>query len=377
VADKPDYYELLGVPRDADGAALKKAFRSLALKFHPDKNDAPDAEERFKAINAAYAVLSDPEKRASYDRFGHDAPGMGGNPFSGGMNPEDLRDIFGGDIFEQMFGGFFRGATRRGAAHGRDITVDLSLTLEAVADGGDREISYRRPGTCKPCSGTGAKSGTRPESCASCGGAGRVRVQRGFLAMVQPCPDCGGKGTHIRNPCGDCRGSGVAAEEVTITLPIPPGVATGHKLRLDGEGGAGQNGGLPGDLYIRVRVEDHPFFERDECNLICEVPISFPQAALGASIEVPTLTGKARVKVPSGTQSGKLLRLRGKGLPLIRTRSTGDQLIRLQVETPTRLTSRQRELLEEYAQISQGEAGEGHPEPKRTSFMDKLRDFFD
>jgi molecular chaperone DnaJ len=204
-----------------------------------------------------------------------------------------------------------------------------------------------------------------------------VRVQRGFLAMVQPCPDCGGQGKTIPSPCADCRGTGVAAEEITITLPVPPGVDNGHKLRLDGEGGAGHNGGMAGDLYIRIRVAEHPFFERDGADLQCEVPISFAQAALGASVEVPTLGGKARVKVPAGTQSGKVLRLRGKGLPRVQRSGAGDQLIRLQIETPAHLTSRQKALLEEFEQISRGDEGDSPSEPQRKSFLDKLKDFFD
>ncbi|MCA9543833.1 MAG: molecular chaperone DnaJ [Myxococcales bacterium] len=378
MAEKLDYYELLGVPRDVDAAELKKAFRQLALQYHPDRNDAPDAEEKFKQINEAYAVLSDPQKRAHYDRFGHEGPAAGGNPFAGGINPDDLRDIFGGDLFGELFGSFFggMGATRRGARHGRDIVVDLTLSLNEVALGGDRKVSFTRPGRCKPCDGSGAAPGSRPVTCSTCGGAGKVRVAHGFIQMVQGCPDCGGRGQSIGTPCGDCRGSGLATEEVSITLPVPPGVATGHKLRLDGEGGHGRNGGHPGDLYVRIQVTDDPFFVREGDDLVCEVPVSFPQVALGASIEVPTLEGKAQVKVPAGTQSGKVLRLRGKGLPKVRGGGRGDQLIRLQVETPSRLSARQRELLEELEQIEADEKGES-VQPRRKGFLDRLKEWFD
>lgn len=383
MAEKPDYYTLLGVPRDADAAALKKAFRARAMEVHPDRNSAPDAEAQFKQVNEAYAVLSDPEKRARYDQYGHEGPGRV-DPFSGGgINPDDLRDMFGGDLFEQFFGGFFRNATRAGARHGRDITVDVRLSLEDVAKGGEKTVEYRRPGPCALCSGSGARAGTMPQACRTCGGAGRVRVQAGFIAMVQGCPECAGQGKVVVDPCGACRGSGLTEEVVTIKAPLPPGLETGHKLRLDGEGAHGRQGGLPGDLYLRVEVAEHPFFNRKEADLICEVPISIAQAALGASVEVPTLEGKAQVKIPAGTQSGKTMRLKGRGLPRVGGRGQGDQLVRLQVETPVKLTARQKELLEEFERIARaahatehGDEGD-HGEPRRKSFLDKLKAMFD
>ncbi len=378
MAETLDYYELLGVARDADAETLKKAYRKQALQYHPDRNSEPGAEDRFKQINAAYAVLSDPDKRAHYDRFGHEGPGLGagGNPFAGGINPDDLRDIFGGDVFSELFGSFFGGIPRRDARHGRDVALDLALTLREVADGGDHSVSFRRPGRCQTCAGSGARPGSSPVTCDTCSGQGKVAVSHGFIRMVQGCPACQGSGRVIADPCGDCRGSGVAAEEVTVTLPVPPGVATGQRLRLVGEGAHGKGGGQPGDLLVRIMVKPDPFFERDGDDLVCEVPISFPQAALGASVAVPTLDGKAKVKVPAGTQSGKVLRLRGKGLPRLRGMGRGDQLIRLHVETPSRLSPRQRELLEAFEQISLEEAGE-HPEPRRKGFLDKLKEWFD
>lgn len=380
MAEKPDYYTLLDVPRDADAAALKKAFRKRAMEVHPDRNQSPGAEDQFKLVNEAYAVLSNPESRARYDQFGHEGPGRV-DPFSGGaggINPDDLRDMFGGDLFEQFFGGFFRNATRSGARHGRDITVDLELSLEDVAKGGEKTVEFRRPGPCTTCSGSGARPGSAPQTCGTCGGAGRVRVQHGFIAMVQGCPHCGGQGKVVTDPCGSCRGSGLTEEQVTIKAPLPAGLETGHKLRLDGEGAHGKQGGLPGDLYLRIKVKEHPFFTRKDADLVCEVPISFVQAALGASVEVPTLEGKAQVKVPAGTQSGKTLRLRNRGLPLVGTRGHGDQLVRLQVETPVHLTSRQKELLEEFERIAAAERGDGeHAEPRRRSFLDKLKAVFE
>lgn len=375
---KPDYYELLDVECDVEADTLKKAYRKAALRHHPDRNpDDPTAEETFKQLNEAYAVLSDPNKRAAYDRFGHaGVEGVGGgNPFGGGgINPDDLRDMFGGDLFEQLFGAFFR---KSPTAHGRDIETRLEVTLEQVANGGEAQITYPRQRECDTCDGSGARPGTQPTRCPTCAGLGQVRVARGFLSMVQRCPSCRGDGTQIEDPCADCNGRGTRADEVTLTAPIPTGIATGHRLRLDGEGHAGRRGGMPGDLYVHIEVADHPFFEREGDDLVCEVPISFPEAALGGQIEVPTLGGKARVKVPAGTQSGKTLRLRGKGLPSVRGHATGDQLVRLHIETPTRLTARQRELLTEFEQISAAEAGKEPPEPRRKSFLDKLKDLFD
>ena len=374
MADKADYYDLLGVAKDADAAALKRAFREKAIKYHPDRNDAPDAEEQFKAVNEAYAVLSDPDKRAHYDRFGHDAPGLsGGSPFGGGFDG-NLRDIFGGDLFEQLFGGFMRGGNAR---HGQDIEVKLSLTLIEASEGGEKAVEFRRRETCQICGGSGAEPGTRPIKCPTCGGMGRVRIQRGFIVMPQACPECNGRGKIFPSPCSGCDGSCVTMADVTVRIPVPPGIADTNRLRVDGEGHAGHEGGMHGDLYVHVSVLDHPLFERDGDDLICEVPITFPQATLGTTLEVPTLSGKARVKVPAGTQSGKRLRLRGKGMPRVQRSGRGDQYVRLQIETPQKLTDRQRELLTEFEQISSELRGEDHPQPKRRSFLDALKEFFE
>ena len=369
---KPDYYEVLGVPRDADADALKKAFRKQAVQYHPDRNDAPDAEERFKLVNEAYSILSDPEKRRRYDRFGHDAPGgLGGDPFQGGFDPGGLRDIFGGDLFEELFGGFFRrGAGRR---HGRDVNVDLELTLEEVTQGASRTVTYQRRSPCQGCQGTGARDGTALQACQTCAGMGQVRVNRGFINLLQTCPTCEGQGREVVDPCGRCQGKGTVREEVRIDVPVPAGEATGHKLRLDGDGEVGRRGGEPGDLYVHLHITEHPFFERQDADLLCEVPVSFPQAALGARVEVPTLDGKVRVRVPAGTESGKVLRLRGKGLPRLRGHGKGDQLVRIQIETPSDLTTHQRELLEALELTLEDEGGS----PRRRTFLDKLRELFD
>lgn len=367
MASKLDYYSVLGVKRGADAATLKKAFRALALKFHPDKNPAPEAEERFKLINEAYAVLSDPQKRTAYDRFGHSEPG--GGPFTGGdgVPPSDLRDIFGGDLFEELFGAFFR---RSPARHGRDISAVLHLSLNEIARGTTKTVSVKRSAPCATCVGEGTQ--TKSEACATCSGMGQVRVQRGYISMVQVCPDCNGEGRTGAEPCPHCKGRGARDEQVTLSVQVPAGIEGGHKLRLDGEGEPGRRGGQAGDLYVHLRIDPHPFFEQDGVDLHAEVPISFPQACLGAQIEIPTLDGKVRLKVPAGTQSGKRLRLRGKGLP--QGNSHGDLFVRLLVETPQTLTERQRVILAEFEGISQGKAT---AQPQQRSFLDKLKEFFD
>lgn len=361
---------MLGVGRDADAETLKRAFRKLAIEHHPDRSTAPDAEARFKQVSEAYAVLSDPQKRAHYDRHGHTS--ASGDPFQGGVSPDGFRDIFGGDLFDELFGGFFRRASDR--RHGRDVHLDLELSLEEVARGVDKSVTYLRRTPCVACEGTGARNGTALRKCETCNGMGRVRVSRGFLSMPQACAPCDGTGRIVEVPCDRCQGASTVREEVTIEVPVPRGVATGHKLRLDGEGQPPMGGAIAGDLYLDVSVMPHPFFERQGNDLLCEVPISFPQAALGARIEVPTLTGKVKVRVPDGTQSGKMLRLRAKGLPAARGAAVGDQLIRLQVETPPALTDEQKELLEAFARTLDKP---GSAEPKRKSFLDKLKEIFE
>ena len=374
-----DHYELLEVARDADAETLKKAYRRLAMKFHPDKNpDNPEAEERFKEISQAYAVLSDPEKRAHYDRFGSDMPAGGLDPFGGAggvrLDPNHLRDVFG-DVFEELFGSFF-GKTN--IHHGRDIRVRLEISLEEAGVGAEKEVVYQRPSPCGMCSGTGAKPGTQPAKCEACRGAGQVRIQTGFLQLVQPCPKCSGSGIFIPSPCSQCKGRGLAPEETRRRLKVPAGIDTGQRIRIEGEGEAGRLKGTAGDLYVEIAVKPHPLFQRDGRDLICDVPITFAQAALGAQIEVPTLEGKVKVKVPPGTQSGAAVRLKGKGIYDLRGISRGDQLVKLQIETPKRLTPRERELLEELQTIADNDADRtrgGHEEPK--SFLDKVREFFD
>lgn len=371
-----DYYELLEVSRDADADTLKKAYRRLAMKFHPDKNPGDQAaEERFKEISQAYAVLSDPEKRAHYDRFGADMPA--GDPFAGTggvrLDPNNLRDIFG-DVFEELFGSFF---SRANIHHGRDIHVRLELTLEEAGAGAEKEIVFQRPERCGTCGGTGAAPGSQPVRCTTCRGAGQLRVQTGFLQLVQPCHKCHGSGVLIPNPCGKCRGVGLAPAEVRRKIKVPAGIDAGQRMRLEGEGEPGRLNGRPGDVYVEIEVKPHPLFKRDGRDLICEVPITFPQAALGAHVEVPTLEGKVKVKVPAGTQSGATVRLKGKGIYDLRGVGRGDQLVRLQVETPQRLTAREKELLAELQQIADTERGGATGHEQRRGFLDKLRDFFD
>ena len=372
MSEKRDYYEVLDVGRSADAASLKAAFRKLAIKYHPDRNSEEGAEDKFKEINEAYAVLSDPDKRAAYDRFGHSASNGMGDPFSGGFRQEDFRDIFGGDVFEQLFGQFFR---RSGVQHGQDIQIPLEVSLETVSEGSDYTLTYRRKAPCVTCGNSGCQPGTQAIRCGLCGGIGQVRVNRGFMSLAQSCPDCTGLGSTIPNPCKDCRGEGVATQEVSLEITIPSGIGTGQKLRLDGEGHHGARGGQAGDLFVVLTVTEHPFFRREDDNIVCEVPVSFAQMALGTRIDVPTLKGRAKVKIPAGTQSGKMLRLRGKGLPNVRGAGTGDQLVKLNMETPTRLNSEQRAYLEQFESVFGTETGVA--EPRRRSFMDKLKEFFD
>jgi molecular chaperone DnaJ len=377
VSTTKDYYELLEVARDADADTLKKAYRRLAMKFHPDKNpDNPEAEERFKEISAAYGVLSDPEKRAHYDRFGADAP-MAGDPFAGAggvrLDPNHLRDVFG-DVFEELFGSFF---ARANIHHGRDIRVRLEVTLEEAGTGAEKEVVFQRPAKCEPCGGTGAKPGTQPVKCDACRGAGQVRIQTGFLQLVQPCPKCAGSGVFVPSPCGKCRGTGLSNEEARRRLKVPAGIDTGQRIRIEGEGEPGRQNGTAGDLFVEIAIKPHPLFTREGRDLVCEVPITFPQAALGAQVEVPTLEGKVKVKVPSGTRSGAVVRLKGKGIYDLRGVGRGDQLVKLVIETPKRVTPRERELLEELQAIADAEAGKGQAgHEERKGFLDKLREFF-
>jgi len=379
MATKEDYYELLGVERSATADELKKAYRKKAVQYHPDKNPGNKAaEEMFKKVSEAYDVLSDPEKRAAYDRYGHAAfqqGGMGGGARGGGGGFHDPFDIFrevfnqggGGGIFDEMFGG----GGRDGGRDGADLRYDLEITLEEAARGAEKEISFRKNVSCERCDGTGAEPGSKRVTCPTCRGAGQVRRSGGIITFTQTCPTCGGAGTKIEKPCSACRGEGRVPKTTKLHVRIPPGVDNGSRLRSVGNGEAGLAGGQPGDLYIVLSVREHELFERQDDNLFCEIPIKFTLATLGGTIEVPTLFGKASLKIPAGTQSGTTFRLREKGMPSLRGGRQGDQLVRVHVEVPTSLTSEQRKLLEEFARVS-GDANE----PTSRSFFEKAKKFF-
>ncbi|MEW6721053.1 MAG: molecular chaperone DnaJ [Thermodesulfobacteriota bacterium] len=368
MATKRDYYEVLGVPRNSDPDEIKKAFRQLALKHHPDRNSADaDAEERFKELNEAYSVLSDPDKRAQYDRFGHAGPagqGFGGFGDFTGMGVEDIiNDFFGG-----IFGGGGAGArVRRGA----DLRYNLTVTFEEAVFGADKEIVVPRMAGCGDCGGTGAKKGSRPEKCGACGGRGQVTIQQGFFSIRRTCSRCGGAGQVVKDPCGACSGSGQVRESRTLKVKVPPGVETGTRLKLRGEGEAGGPGGSPGDLYVVLSVLEHPFFVRDGADLFCEVPITFPQAAMGSKIEVPTLSGKKELSIPAGTASGHEFVLRGEGVASLSSGRRGNLVIRVLIEVPRKLNKRQKELLEEFQKLS-----DASPGPIASSFFEKVKEIF-
>jgi len=362
--EKRDYYEVLGVSREADEQAIKTAFRRLAHQFHPDKNQgSKEAEEKFKEASEAYQVLSDPDKRVRYDRFGHSngQPGPGDFPFgAGGAN---INDIFG-DIFGEMFGGG-RGRPR-GRPRGSDLRYHLEIAFEEAAFGTTARIAIPRAKACETCHGSGAKPGTGPRTCPTCGGAGEVRLTQGFFSIARTCHQCGGSGRVVVDRCLACGGAGSTREQASVDVTIPAGVDTGTRLKLTGEGEA-LPGGVPGDLYVVIQVREHPLFRREETEVLCEVPLSFSQAALGASIDVPTLDGPTKLKIPSGTQSGKVFRMKGKGIPSLQGGSRGDQHVRVLVETPTHLSHEQRDLLERFAAISGEETN-----PQAKTFWQKV-----
>jgi len=370
--EKRDYYEVLGVQRDADDQALKSAYRKLAHQHHPDKNPGDRAaEDKFKELTEAYAVLSDPEKRARYDRFGHQngpSPFEGfGGPFAAGAN---INDIFG-DIFSEMFGGGVRGR-QRARPRGSDLRYHLELSFEDAAFGTTARIQIPRPRRCDPCQGSGARPGTSPRSCPTCGGTGEIRLTQGFFSMARTCHHCGGSGRVIAEKCPSCGGQGQVREDANVEVKVPAGVDTGTRLKLSGEGEpAPAPGAQPGDLYVVVQVREHPIFRREDTEVVCEMPISFSQAALGAQIDVPTLDGPVKMKVPAGTQSGKVFRLRGKGIPSLGGSGRGDQHVRVAVETPTHLTKEQKELLERFAELSGGQTN-----PKAHGFWAKVAELF-
>ena len=369
---KQCYYEILGVSRDASDADLKKAFRRQAMKYHPDRNtgDSEEAEAKFKDAKEAHDVLSDANKRAAYDQYGHAGvdPSMGGRPGGAG----GFEDVFG-DVFGDIFGGGGRGRQR--AQRGSDLQYNLELTLEEAVFGTEVKIRVPTMVSCKTCSGSGAKKGTSATTCTTCGGAGQVRMQQGFFAVQQTCPQCRGKGKMISDPCPDCHGQGRKQEQKTLSVKVPAGVDTGDRIRLANEGEAGENGAPTGDLYVQMHVKPHDIFTRDDNDLFCEMPISIITAALGGEIEVPTLNGKVRLKIPTETQTGKLFRMRGKGVKPVRGGATGDLLCRVNVETPVKLSNKQKELLKEFEKSIQG-SGKQHS-PQHASWGDRMKKFFD
>jgi molecular chaperone DnaJ len=379
---KRDFYEVLGVARGASADEIKKAYRTKAKELHPDRNaDDPQAEARFKEVNEAYEALKDPDKKAAYDRFGHAAFEGGGGPRGpGGMGGRPGGPDFGSafsDVFEDLFGDFMGrgggpGGARSRAARGSDLRYNLRIGLDEAFAGLQKTIRVNTLSTCGSCQGTGAEGGAEPVSCPTCSGQGKVRAQQGFFTVERTCPTCGGMGQIVKNPCKVCRGAGRMEKERTLSVNIPAGVETGTRIRLSGEGEAGVRAGPAGDLYIFLEVRDHPIFQRDGLDLQCRVPISFGTAALGGEVEVPTIDGgRSRVKVPPGAQTGKALRLRGKGMPALRSPGQGDMLVELVVETPVNLTARQKELLAEFERLSE----DNHPEG--SSFFSKVKSFWD
>jgi molecular chaperone DnaJ len=371
---KRDFYDILGVDRGADDEAIKKAYRRLAMKYHPDRaGDDGAGESQFKEAKQAFEVLSDPEKRAAYDRFGHQGvEGMGGGPGGGAGFGAGAGDIFG-DIFGEIFGRGRRGGGPR-VFRGADLRYDLTVTLEQAVAGHTFQINVPRTEDCSSCGGSGAAEGSKPVDCSTCGGVGEVRVQQGPFTMQQTCPNCRGRGKTISDPCSSCHGNGKVRRTRTLSVKVPAGIDAGDRIRLAGEGESGQNGGPAGDLYVVVDISPHEIFNRDGSHLACEVPISITRAALGGSIEVPTLHGKARVEVPGGTQTGKVFRLRGKGVEPVRGGPAGDLYCKVVIETPVNLTSDQKELLEQLdGQLAEG--GERHS-PKAHSWLDGVKSFF-
>jgi molecular chaperone DnaJ len=367
--EKRDYYEVLGVERSADGAAIKTAYRKLAHQFHPDKNHgSKEAEEKFKEASEAYEVLSDPDRRARYDRFGHQN-GQAGFPgdFPFGGAGASINDIFG-DIFGEMFGG--GGRRQRARTRGADLRYHLEIAFEDAAFGTTARITIPRPKPCATCKGSGAKPGTGPRTCPTCGGAGEIRLTQGFFSIARTCHHCQGQGRVVVDKCPDCGGAGGTREQASVEVKVPPGVDTGTRLKLGGEGEpAPVPGGAPGDLYVVVQVREHPVFTREDTEVLCEMPISFSQAALGAAIDVPTLDGPAKLKIPAGTQTGKVFRLKGKGIPALSGGGRGDEHVRIFVETPSQLTKEQRELLQRFAEIAGDEV-----HPRARTFWEKVRD---
>ncbi|WP_296427087.1 molecular chaperone DnaJ [Yoonia sp.] len=375
---KRDYYDVLGIAKGADAAAIKKAYRQKAKELHPDRNaDNPKAESQFKEANEAYEILKDDNKKAAYDRYGHAAfeNGMGAAGGQRGGGQGDFASAFS-DVFDDLFGDFMGGrgsGTRRGGAQrGNDLRYNLRINLEDVFSGLQKTITVPTAVGCASCNGTGAEGGSEPQTCPTCSGMGKVRAQQGFFTVERTCPTCSGMGQTIKDPCKNCHGAGRVEKEKSLSVNIPAGVETGTRIRLAGEGEAGMRGGPSGDLYIFIEVSKHALFERENTNLFCRVPVSMATAALGGEIEVPTIDGgRSRVKVPEGSQSGRQMRLRNKGMPALRGGPSGDMFIELAVETPVKLTSRQRELLKEFDQLSEDN------NPNGSSFFKSVKNFWD
>ncbi len=368
---KRDYYEVLGVDREVTKVELKKSYRRLAMKYHPDRNEGnKDIEEQFKEVKEAYEVLSDDQKREAYDQFGHDGVNQQGGFGGGGAG---FSDIFG-DVFGDIFGGGRR-STSRGPQRGSDLRYNLEITLEQAVHGATVKITVPRHIHCKSCDGTGAKKGTAPVTCSTCGGQGQVRMQQGLFAIQQTCPACHGVGKIIKEKCPDCHGQGKIRDEKTLSVKIPAGVDTGDRIRLTGEGEAGDAGAPPGDLYVQMHIKQHEIFERDDENLYCEVPIDFATAALGGELEVPTLDGKVTLKIPHETQTGKMFRLRGKGVPAMRGGYRGDLFCKVLIETPVKLTKQQKELLSQFRDSMNEKPGKHSPKAK--SWLNGVRSFID
>ncbi len=373
---KRDYYELLGLSKGASADEIKKAYRAKAKELHPDRNaDNPNAEAQFKEVNEAYDVLKDADKKAAYDRFGHAAfeGGMGGGGRPGG--PGDFTSAFS-DVFDDLFGDFMGGGRRSGgrnrATRGSDLRYNLRVSLEEAYTGLQKSIKVPTSVQCGSCNGTGAESGSEPTTCPTCSGMGKVRATQGFFTVERNCPTCSGLGQMIKNPCRSCSGAGRVEKDRSLSVNVPAGVETGTRIRLSGEGEAGMRGGPAGDLYIFIEVEEHKIFNRDGLNLFCRVPVSMSSAALGGDIEVPTIDGgRSRVKIPQGSQSGRQMRLRGKGMPAIKSSHSGDMFIELAVETPVNLTTRQKELLREFEKLSEDN------NPESTSFFSSVKSFWD
>ncbi|MGD8484216.1 MAG: molecular chaperone DnaJ [Thioalkalispiraceae bacterium] len=374
---KRDYYEILGVSKNASEAEIKKAFKRMAMKYHPDRNpDNDEAIEKFKEAKEAYDVLADQQKRAAYDQFGHagvdPSAGMGGAGFGGGG--ASFSDIFG-DVFGDIFGG---GGGARGGQRvyrGADLRYNLELTLEEAVKGTSVNIQIPSHEPCDECGGSGAKKGTEPTTCTTCGGHGQVRMQQGFFSLQQTCPHCHGTGKMISDPCGKCHGKGHVEKTKTLSVKVPAGVDNGDRIRLSGEGEMGENGGPPGDLYVHMHIKEHPIFQRDGNDLFCEVPVSMVTAALGGELEVPTLEGRVKLKIPEATQTGKLFRLRGKGVKSVRGSMTGDLLCKVAVETPVNLTKKQKDLLKEL-EDSLNDDSVNHS-PKASGWLDGVKKFFE